>query len=384
MKKDRLKIYILELLLVAILFFTLFASNINLRWFLAIILLVFMFVVYFLIKKRGIKSVYDKQVLILMLIFALIYLGIFYLLGVTYYGFEKTKYIFTIKSIYRYIIPTTIIIICSEIIRFILISQDGSFKIKGKQVSFSGVLIYLSMILIDYIIYANIYNLNNLDDFLSAIGFVLFATMSNNLLFNYLSKRFGPKSIILFRLVTVLYIYIFPVIPSVYLFLRTFLRMLYPFIIYLVIERTYAKSSFVVSFKDKKKNIFSTFSLLVFVTLLIMLISCQFKYGIIVIGSDSMTGTINRGDAIIFKRYDHKEKIKKDEIVLFDFNGLKTIHRVVEIKNVNGRDRYYTKGDANKNMDNKYRFIDEIDGVYLFKIKYIGKPTLWLRSLFKK
>ena len=37
---------------------------------------------------------------------------------------------------------------------------------------------------------------------------------------------------------------------------------------------------------------------------LIMLISCQFTYGIMVIGSKSMTGTLNKGDAIIFEKYE--------------------------------------------------------------------------------
>jgi len=44
--------------------------------------------------------------------------------------------------------------------------------------------------------------------------------------------------------------------------------------------------------------------------LITMLISCQFKYGILVIGSESMTGTINVGDAVIYESYNN-ETIKK-------------------------------------------------------------------------
>lgn len=382
MKKDKLRLYILELILIIFLFFTLFASNINSRWFLATFLIIFMFIIKYLIKRRGIKSVYDKQVLILMLIFSLIYLGVFYALGL-HYGFVRSKYYFNFNNIINIIIPTTLIIVASEIIRNILISQDGSFKVKGHKINLSTILIYISMVLIDYIIYANIYDLSKLEDFLSAIGFVLFASLSNNLLFNYLSKRFGKKSIILFRLITVLYIYIIPYQPDVYLFLRTFLRMLYPFIIYLVMERTYAKTSFALSQKDKKKNIFWTSILLVIVTLMIMLISCQFKYGIVVIGSESMTGTINKGDAIIYEQYKNNSIIKKGQVIIFNYNGIKTIHRVIEIKNVNGENRYYTQGDANKSVDAEYRTLNDIQGLVKLRIKYIGLPTLWLRSLFE-
>lgn len=381
MKKDKIQIYVLEIVLVLFLLFTLFASNIEFRWILACFFLIYLFVANRLLGKKGIKSVYEKQVINLMLIFAFIYLGVFYGLGL-YYGFEKTKYFFTFKSLLRFIIPTIIIIICSEKIRYVLISQNGEFRVRGRKIDFSNILIFASMVLADYIIYANMYSLSNLEDFLTAIGFILFASISNNLLFNYVSKRFGNKPIILFRFITVLYVYFLPIQPDVYLFLSTFLRMLFPFLIYMVLERTYARNTFVVSFKDKKKNVVSTLLLLIGVTAVIMLISCQFKYGIVVIGTSSMTGTINRGDAIIYERYDHNKLIKKGQIIVFDYNGLKTIHRVVEIKNINGTTRYFTKGDANKDMDDGYRLLNNIDGLVRLRIKYIGLPTLWLRSLF--
>jgi signal peptidase len=341
-----------------------------------------MFIINFLIKKRGIKSIYDKQVMLLMLMFALIYLGVFYGFGL-YYGFVKSKYLFSIGNIVNIIIPTTIVIITSEITRCILINQDGIIKWKTHKINFSIALIYLATVLIDYNVYAGAYNLNKLDDFLTAIGFILFASMSSNLLFNYLSKRFGYKPIILFRLITVLYMYLIPYQPDVYLFLRSFLRMLYPFIIYIVMERTYAKSNLAIAYKDKKKNIFWTTILFILVSLMIMLISCQFKYGIIVVGSKSMHDTINVGDAVIYKQYKDGNKIKKGQVVVFNYNNIRTIHRIVEIKNINGEIRYYTKGDANRDYDDSYRTRSDISGLVKIRIKYIGWPTLWLRKLFE-
>lgn len=382
MKKDKLRLYILEFILFIVLFFTLFASYIEIRWFLAIFLLIFMFIIKRLIKKRGIKSIYDKQVLLLMLLFALIYLGVFYALGL-HYGFVKSKYLFSFDNIINIIIPTIIIILSSEFIREILIVQEPVIKIKGRKLNFSIILVYLSLVLIDYNIYASIYNLNKLDDFLTAIGFILFSSMANNLLFNYLSKRFGAKPIILFRFITVLYIYLIPYQPDVYLFLRTFLRILYPFIMYLVFEQTYAKTNLAIAYKDKKSSILWTGFIFTFITLMIMLISCQFKYGIMVVGSESMKGTINVGDAIIFEQYDKNSRIQKGQVIVFYYSNMSTIHRVVEIKNINGEVRYFTKGDANKSYDDGYRTSSDINGLVRLKIKYIGWPTLWLRQLFK-
>lgn len=382
MKTGKLKLYILEFVLVAALFFTLFASYIETRWFLAIVLLVYLIVIKLLVQRKVAKSIYNKQIVLLLGIFALIYLAVFYALGM-HFGFSRSKYLFTLNNIFNIVIPTAIIIVVAEMIRSILINQDGVFKIRGHKVNLSLFLIYISMVLIDYDLYARAFNLSNLEDFLTAIGLILFASMANNLLFNYLSKRFGSQSIILYRLITVLYMYLIPFQPEVYIFLRIFLRILYAFILYLIMERTYAKSDFALSYKERKKSIVWTTIIFIIVTLMIMLISCQFRYGIIVIGSQSMTGTINKGDAIIYEQNRGGKKIYKGQIVMFVYNDIKTIHRVVEIKNINGEVRYYTKGDANKEYDTGYRLNSDIEGIVRIKIKYIGMPTLWVRSLFE-
>ena len=53
---------------------------------------------------------------------------------------------------------------------------------------------------------------------------------------------------------------------------------------------------------------------------------------------------------------------------------MRTVHRVIDKAIVNGEKRYYTKGDANEKMDSSYITDDEIDGLVLFRIKYIGYP----------
>ena len=55
----------------------------------------------------------------------------------------------------------------------------------------------------------------------------------------------------------------------------------------------------------------------------------------------------------------------------------------MDIKKINGVTRYYTKGDANDSVDSGYITADDIIGTATMKVKYIGNPTLWIRSLFK-
>ena len=371
MKIDKFKIYVLEILLFIFLLFALFESNIVTKTSLAIILFIYMIVCVLLLKKRKSPPIYHKQVTIVMTIFAILYLAGFYLLGL-YFGYYDATVKLSLWSLYKYIIPLTVIIISSEVIRSVLIAQKGE---KTK------ILAFLIMVLIDLIVYTGVYDLNNLDDFLTVIGFILFASVACNLLYNYVSSKFGNKGVIIYRLITVLYVYFIPFVPNIYIFFKSVIRMIYPYVIYLVLDYTYAKKTYTTDYVDQRKKAINTTSLVVFATLISMLVSCQFRYGIIVIGSGSMTGTINKGDAAVFEKYE-KQDIKEGMVIIVNKNNIRIIHRVIEIQKVNGETRYYTKGDANVQADDGYITDKDIVGVTLFKIKYIGYPSIWVRDIF--
>lgn len=373
MKKDTIKIVFFELILLLVLFFTLFVSNIYIYWLVAFFLGIYALFVRMFLKKRNIHSIYKKQVILLMFFFAIIYLVSFYLMGF-YFGFYKSSVTFGFTGILFYIIPLSIIVISCEMIREVILAQ---------KVKISNIVIFISMVLVDLIVYTRVYDITNFDDFLKIVGFVLFASVSCNLLYNYVSTRYGAKPIIVYRLITVLYPYFIPVIPNVYVFFRSFLRMLYPYIIYIILEYTYSKSNFAIAYKDKKRNAITTFILAVIMALIIMLISCQFRFGILVVGSGSMTGNINKGDAIVYERYE-EQKIQDGDVIVFNKDDKRVIHRVVRIRNVNGENRYFTKGDANSDEDDGYITDSDIIGVTKFKISYIGYPTIWIRDIFNK
>ena len=116
---------------------------------------------------------------------------------------------------------------------------------------------------------------------------------------------------------------------------------------------------------------------------IVMLISGQFKYSAIVIATESMTGEINKGDLVLYERYDD-QIIVEGQVIVFKKDKSTIIHRVVEIDVVNGQTRYYTKGDANELRDAGYITDSSIIGVTNIKLSYLGYPTLWIRDLFKK
>lgn len=383
MKKDSIKLLIIEFLLCIILFIALVVSNKVSNISLAIIISIFTIIIKTSFKKKNTtkKSIYTKQVNYLMIGFAILYLSVFYLLGLLHYNFVNLSILFNLKTLYRYIIPIIIIIITTEIIREILLLQKINLRISKHKINISVILNFIIMVLVDLIIYTKIYDITKLNDMLMIIGFILFSSVSCNLFYNYITSRYGTKGIIIYRIITTIYMYIIPIIPDMYIYFRTFLRMLYPYLMYLVIDKTYSKTLLVLPNNQKKKNFLSITIIIVIALVTTMLISCEFKCGVLVIGSGSMQGTINVGDVVLFESYDNQE-IEIGQIIIFNKNNIRLVHRVVDIKNVNGVLRYYTKGDKNKEIDDGFITKSDIVGITKARIVYLGYPSLMLKELF--
>ena len=134
--------------------------------------------------------------------------------------------------------------------------------------------------------------------------------------------------------------------------------------------------------KSSKFGAAGTVVTVVIVVAVAMLISCQFRFGALVIATESMTGEINKGDMIIYERYDG-QKIKEGQVIVFLQDESRIVHRVVQIENIGGEVRYYTKGDANEDIDDGYRLESDIVGLTDIKVAFIGYPTLLLREIIK-
>ena len=369
MKTNIKKIYCFEIVLLTVLVICAFFLSSYTKFILAIITFIGAIVSSFVLKKEPTIFTNKKKVLKVMIIFALLYLALFYVFGI-YVGFYKTVNKFSIRTILMYILPITITVISTEKIRYKLLSINNKM---------SKLLALIITVLIDIYIYMYIYNLNNMDDFLTVIGFQIFSSLSVNILYNYLSPRYGEITIIAYKLITTLYLYIIPIVPDLYIFFRTFIRMIFPLIIYEHVDNRYNPDKEIERPIVRKREIISMSITFAVLTMFICLISCKFTYGALVIGSGSMTGSINKGDVVIFK---NNKKVLEGDVIVFQKDNIKVVHRVVKISSKKNNTIYYTKGDANPNIDADYVTDENILGNVLFKIKYIGKPTIWLREQF--
>lgn len=328
------------------------------------------------VKKRSILSFNKRQVLLLLAVIAAVYLMLLYVTGL-YYGFGRGFYSFSLNILLHYIIPVAVIIIATEIIRAILLGQRGRIL---------QVLLYLAFVIAELCLGAGIgVGLGNIDSSYALVDFIsltLFPAATANLLYHYIAKRYGAAPNIAYRLILGLYIYVIPFASNVPAVFTALTGILLPLLSMWFIDLLFEKKRRYAAKPKSKWSYVGWVAVLAVMISIVMLISCRFRYGILVIATDSMAGEINKGDAVVFEDYRDQYLQEGDVIVFEKSSGTRIVHRVVGIQNINGQNRYVTKGDANEDNDYGYIVDSQVLGVVRFKVVYIGYPSLWLRELF--
>ena len=327
-----------------------------------------------LVKKRRIPSINKHQVLWIVSVITVVYLMLYYLTGLKF-GFVRNMYGLNLKYILSRGVPTAVIIYFSEVYRHVMRAQEDKP---------ADVMAYVTCVFAEMIACATAsVAISSFSHFMDLVAATMLPAVISNLLYQYLTPRYGIYPCIIYRAVTTLYIYLIPIVPAMADSLYCFISMVIPAGIYIFIDAMYEKKR---RYALAKKNRLAVPITVLAVTIMlstVMLISNQFRYGLLVIATDSMTGELNRGDAAIFERYED-QTIEEGQVIVFERNEAMIVHRVEEIQIVNGRKRYYTKGDANDSRDADFRYDSDIVGIVNHKIPYIGFPTILLRGLFER
>lgn len=343
----------------------------------AILLLPAAVLVPIFIKKRNILSINTQQVLLIITVCALVYVMIYYLTGIKF-GFYKNPYSLSVGNFFKYVLPIAAVIVFTEIVRFVMMAQNSKL---------ARVLCYFSCVIAEILITSNIPSVTSFNRFMDLVAGALFPALISNLLYNYLTKRYGLYPNLVFRLLITLHAYILPIKSGISDSLVNFFKLLLPIVIYIFIDSLFEKKRrYALGNRSRFYRVMSGTLTVIIVVLMcgtIMLISNQFYYGAYVIATDSMTGELNRGDVAIYESYED-QLIKEGQVIVFEQGNSRIVHRVVDIKIINGNSRYYTKGDVNENLDVGYITDSEIVGLVNLKLPYLGYPTLWVRNLFKR
>lgn len=372
MNKDKKVLYTISIIAFAVLLVIFVVTARNSIIATAIAMALIAPAVCFLIKKRSSLSINKREVLLLTTIVAVLYVVLMLIAG-TFVTSYKNPYFVNVERLFELIIPSVIIIIASEIIRYVLLCQKNKF---------TTIMSWLICVIAEVLMFSGIADFENFNHFMDLVGMTLFPAVSSNVYYHYIAKRFGTLPNMSFRLICALYVYFIPVYSEIPNALHACIKILLPLVMLALTSALFEKKKRNAIVKGKKASLISMVVAVVVVVSTAMLISCQFRFGAMVIATESMTGEINKGDMIIYERYDG-QTIKEGQVIVFLQYENKIIHRVVKIEHIGNEVRYYTKGDANEEQDQGYITDADIVGLTDMKIAYVGFPTLWLRELLE-
>ena len=373
MNRDKKVLYLSSLLTFAVLLGAFFAEVKSSKILAAILLLPISVAVCLLMRKRGSLSPRKKEVLMVVILIAVIYVFIRQFTGI-YFGSYENPYFIKLKILFNYVLPITVIIITTEIIRYVFLAQKNTLV---------SVITYFSCVIAEVMTVSNIFGITSFNKLMDLVGLTLFPALSANVLYHFISKRYGAVPNVAFRLITTLYVYFMPKVTGMSDALSSCISIVFPIIMLAFISALFEKKKKNAKRKVGAIGILCTTLAVFIIAGVAMVISCQFRFGALVIATESMTGEINKGDMVLYERYE-EQKIEEGQVIVFLKNKSKVVHRVVRIEHVGTETRYYTKGDANATIDTGYRVEEDIVGLTDIKISYIGYPTLWLREIMNK
>lgn len=373
MKTNEKKLFIIEFISLVILLLDIFVTNILSDFGLIIFLLLILGVVIVSLGYSRGRNLYVKDVILNIVIYCFIYYIIFYLSGI-FIGFLRTSYNLSIIGIFKNIYPIASIIVVSEFLRYSIISKCNRSKLL---IVFSCIL--FTFIDVKFISYA--YDLSSLVGILR-MGYMSFIPLlAKNILLTYLCYKFGYLPNYVYRFFMEIPVYILPIIPNLGDYFNTIVNLLFPMLILYLVYREFRKRK-----KEIRKNSnmqkISVIVIGIFIFVIVALTSGIFKYYALAIGSDSMAPNIKKGDLVIVEKNNENELrlLKNGEVLVYKHNDVIIVHRIVKVFNENGEYYFITKGDNNSNNDNFTISQDMVIGRAVFKIPYIGIPTVWLNE----
>ena len=95
--------------------------------------------------------------------------------------------------------------------------------------------------------------------------------------------------------------------------------------------------------------------------------------------SGSMETQIYAGDIAVVKEVD-ANTVKEGDIIAFRQDDVVITHRIIKIENEGGETVIYTKGDNNTEVDQNTVSLEQIEGVFVFKISGLGNTAMFIQT----
>lgn len=317
------------------------------------------------------KNKLKKDIFTCCVVGTLTYIIVYLLMGL-FVTFGKNPYSTDIKGILTNIWMLGSVIIFKEYIRYKLINNVyDKDKIK------IAILISIVYIFIDTEIYRHLLVPMTALNTIKYISQTVIPIIIKNVLFSYIYMNSNMKPVLIYELLTKLYMWSSPILPNSPWIVNAIVEIVIPMMMYLYIIFIKNKKA---AFQVKEEFIADPKSYIPFIIIMILLILFSvgiFSYQPVAVATGSMEKEIFIGDIVIIKKCSVNDIIEGD-IIQYKLDGYTVIHRVVTKEQKQGDVYFITKGDNNKQIDMYPVNEEQVIGKVVLKIRYLGYPAVWL------
>jgi signal peptidase I len=335
-------------------------------------------ILFCVILKLYIKRTYaiaklKKEIIDYTLITVLGYI-IVYLISGLFVSFGKNPNSTTLKGVLINFWVTGSVTLTREYARYLIL--NNTYEKQKKKIGIALIII-MTMLEVKTL---NITDMNFYYAF-KQIASILLPTLSKNILFTYLAYCKNYVAAICYELLIYLVLWLSPILPKMTWLMIAIIDIATPIILLLYIRYIKRKKDY---FKSKESASDSE-PKSVIILVIIVILAIWFALGVfpikpIAIATGSMAPQINIGDVAIIKKCGPND-VKVGDIIEYKMPDFTVVHRIIEIKQENGKFYFVTKGDNNSSKDKDLVTEDQLIGKCLFKIRYIGYPAIWITDV---
>lgn len=330
-----------------------------------------------LLGIRKYKSSYNSKNIFRVTVFYIImFFIIMYGLGF-FVGFLKNAYSLSFLTMMDNIFCPIMVIILIETFRYVVIWANKDKKIWT-------VLFTILITVFEIAISIRTLQVQELRLLFGQFATIILPVTIKNAVLSYLCYHIGYRVPLFYRLLVDIYVFLVPIIPDVGDYIHSLILVSLPSLIYIaafsIIDENNQEEQFIFS-----KETFSFWDIPIglFVAVIAALVSGFFPLYMIGVGSDSMSPSINKGDAIILKKV-HDEKLKKGDVIAYQKDKKIIVHRIVTVTEEENGITYVTKGDANNSKDPAIVKQKQVKGIVKIRIPYVAYPSIWLFEYFNE
>lgn len=323
-----------------------------------------------IINKRNEKKVFQYAI-----VAALIYVIVYFISGL-FVTFGRSPYSNTIIGLITNLWVTGIPIIGREFARYKIIVAT-----RKREKEIINVVVIIIFTIIEFDIISFISSITNVPLVFKQVVSVLIPTIAKNVLFTTIVQKYTCKSAIIYEILIKIFFWISPILPNSPWILIAILDTTILLILLVFVQANIENNQNIILHRGTENTSPGDIIKLG----LILVPAVCFSIGLFpiqpkAIATASMYPEIEVGDVVIVKKCTIND-IDVGDVIEYQIETQSIVHRVTKKEIEQNAFKITTKGDNNNSEDAKPVYEEQIIGKVIFKIKYLGLPSVWLKNL---